>query len=88
MTAAGVLVACPACNALNRVPQARLGDAPNCGKCAAPLFAGHPLALDAAGGNVFIAGARAQQVGNGTFSAAEVAGQGDFKRGWKWGKVV
>lgn len=44
-----VLVACPACNALNRVPQARLGEAPACGKCGAPLFAAHPLALDAAG---------------------------------------
>lgn len=44
-----VLVACPRCNAMNRVPQARLGDAPLCGKCAVPLFDAHPLALDAAG---------------------------------------
>lgn len=42
-------VACPACNGLNRVPAARLGDAPTCGKCKAPLFAGRPLALDEAG---------------------------------------
>jgi len=49
MSVSGLLVACPACNALNRLPQARLGDAPNCGKCAAPLFAGRPLALDTAG---------------------------------------
>jgi thioredoxin 2 len=48
MSTNGLLVACAACNALNRVPQARLGDAPNCGKCAAPLFAGKPLALDVA----------------------------------------
>ena len=49
MSTNGLLVACPSCNALNRVPQERLGDAPNCGKCAAPLFAGKPLALDEAG---------------------------------------
>lgn len=47
--AASLLVACPACNALNRVPQARLADAPTCGKCAAKLFDGHPVALDAGG---------------------------------------
>lgn len=43
------LVACPHCNAINRVPMPRLADSPNCGKCTAPLFAGHPSALDAAG---------------------------------------
>ncbi|QNN47728.1 thioredoxin TrxC [Thermomonas brevis] len=44
-----VVIACPRCNGLNRVPQARLADAPKCGKCGAALFDGHPLALDAAG---------------------------------------
>ena len=44
-----LVVACPACNARNRLPAARLHEAPNCGKCAAPLFNGHPLALDEAG---------------------------------------
>lgn len=44
-----MLVACPRCNGLNRVPQARLADAPKCGKCGAALFDGHPLALDDAG---------------------------------------
>jgi thioredoxin len=43
-----LLVACPHCNALNRVPQARLADRPTCGKCGKPLFEGRPLALDAA----------------------------------------
>ena len=43
---APLLVACPHCNALNRVPQARLAESPNCGKCGDPLFVGHPLALD------------------------------------------
>jgi thioredoxin 2 len=44
-----LVVACPACNARNRLPAARLHEAPKCGKCAAPLFNGHPLALDQAG---------------------------------------
>ena len=46
---ASLLIACPACHALNRVPQARLAEHPKCGKCGAPLFAGKPVALDAAG---------------------------------------
>lgn len=44
-----LLIACPACHALNRVPQARLGDYPKCGKCGAALFPGKPVALDEAG---------------------------------------
>ena len=48
MTAAR-LVACPHCNAINRVPMSRLAESPNCGKCAGALFVGHPLALDAVG---------------------------------------
>ena len=43
------LVACPACNGLNRVPDARLEEGPTCGKCGKPLFDGHPVALDEAG---------------------------------------
>lgn len=46
---ASLLIACPACHALNRVPQARLAEHPKCGNCGAPLFAGKPVALDAAG---------------------------------------
>lgn len=42
-------VPCPHCGAGNRVPAARLGDAPACGRCHVPLFGGAPLALDAAG---------------------------------------
>lgn len=41
-------IACPHCHALNRVPPARLGDGPVCGRCRRPLFAGAPFALDAA----------------------------------------
>ena len=36
-------IVCPACDAVNRLNQARLTDNPVCGKCAAPLFAGRPL---------------------------------------------
>jgi len=36
-------IVCPACDAVNRLNQARLADNPVCGKCAAPLFAGRPL---------------------------------------------
>jgi len=39
---------CPSCGGVNRIPAARLGDAPVCGKCKAALFEGHPLALDEA----------------------------------------
>lgn len=42
------LIACPACTALNRVPLARLGAQPTCGKCKMPLFTGAPIAVDAA----------------------------------------
>lgn len=42
-------LACPHCAARNRVPIARLGEAPNCGRCKAPLFTGKPIALDDAG---------------------------------------
>jgi len=34
---------CPACQAKNRVPAARLNEQPNCGKCQAPLFTGQPV---------------------------------------------
>jgi len=39
---------CPQCHAINRVPAARLGQAPNCGQCHRPLFDAHPLELTAA----------------------------------------
>ena len=38
---------CPHCDAVNRVPAARLGEHPVCGKCGKPLFTGQPLELDA-----------------------------------------
>ncbi|SRR5258706_15380282 len=41
-------VVCPSCNAINRVPSARLDDAPNCGQCKNKLFTGAPLELASA----------------------------------------
>ena len=37
---------CPQCQATNRLPAARIEDAPTCGRCGQPLLDGHPLALD------------------------------------------
>ena len=48
-TIAPLTIPCPHCGAGNRVPAARLGEAPHCGRCHLRLFAGAPLALDAAG---------------------------------------
>ena len=48
MNAPPIELACPHCNAVNRVPAARLAERPVCGRCHAALFTGTPLALDAA----------------------------------------
>ena len=39
-------VVCPQCHAVNRLPDNRLGEGGTCGKCHAPLFAGHPVELN------------------------------------------
>ena len=44
-----LLVPCPGCSALNRVPRDKLGSSPSCGRCHQALFTGKPLALDDAG---------------------------------------
>lgn len=44
-----VHVVCGNCDAVNRVPQARLGEGAKCGKCHGSLFAGSPLALNEQG---------------------------------------
>jgi thioredoxin 2 len=49
MSADSLIVPCPHCHALNRVPANRLGEQPSCGKCHRALFTGHPLVLDDAG---------------------------------------
>ena len=41
-------IVCPHCDAINRVPQARLAERPRCGACHRPLFEARPLALDEA----------------------------------------
>ncbi len=38
-------VACPHCNAVNRIPETRLGDNPSCGQCKQSLFTGAPINL-------------------------------------------
>lgn len=40
-----LIIACPECATLNRVPAGRLGDGGKCGKCASPLFPGEPVEL-------------------------------------------
>ena len=40
---------CPHCEAVNRIPSARIGDGPKCGKCHQPLFEGRPVELTASG---------------------------------------
>ena len=41
-----VHIRCPHCSATNRLPAARIDEAPNCGKCGQPLLEGQPLDLD------------------------------------------
>ena len=36
---------CPHCDAVNRIPAARLGEGPKCGQCHRALFTGHSTAL-------------------------------------------
>ncbi|HTQ36990.1 MAG TPA: thioredoxin TrxC [Steroidobacteraceae bacterium] len=49
MSPAAIQLVCPHDGAVNRVPAARLNEAPKCGRCHAPLFIAAPLELDAAG---------------------------------------
>ena len=41
-------IVCPHCNAVNRIPAARLTDGPKCGKCHRPLFQARPIELTSA----------------------------------------
>ncbi len=45
-TTGPVHLVCPHCEALNRVPAARLEESPRCGSCHEALIEDHPLALD------------------------------------------
>ena len=38
-------IVCPGCNTVNRVPQSRLSQSPNCGNCKQALFTGHATEL-------------------------------------------
>jgi thioredoxin 2 len=40
-----LLLACPQCLTVNRVPSERLGEDPKCGKCGARILDGKPVAL-------------------------------------------
>lgn len=40
-------IVCPHCDAVNRIPSARLDETPRCGKCHQLLFTGHPVELNA-----------------------------------------
>ncbi|HEX8605812.1 MAG TPA: thioredoxin TrxC [Pseudoduganella sp.] len=41
-------IVCPHCDAVNRVPDERLGEGPTCGKCQLGLFTGTPTDLSGA----------------------------------------
>ena len=41
-------IVCSHCNAINRIPADRLGDAPKCGECKNALFNGQPMNLTSA----------------------------------------
>ena len=43
-----LMIPCPQCHALNRVPAERMGDNPVCGKCKSALFPGRPIEVDSA----------------------------------------
>lgn len=43
-----VIIACPSCASLNRVPRDRLAAGGKCGRCGSLLFARHPVTLTAA----------------------------------------
>lgn len=43
-----LIIACPACASLNRVPRERLTGGGKCGRCGSALFTGHPVTLTSA----------------------------------------
>ena len=40
-----MLIGCPNCGTMNRVPAERVAEGPNCGKCKTPLLEGKPVAV-------------------------------------------
>jgi thioredoxin 2 len=51
-------VPCPHCGATNRVPVARLSDAPNCGRCGKSLLEGQPIEVGDAEFDAVVAASR------------------------------
>ncbi len=47
-------VICHHCQGINRVPEMRLTEKPQCGKCKSPLFGALPIALDSTGFERFL----------------------------------
>ena len=43
-----LLIPCPACNGLNRIPAERLGDKPTCGRCKSAVLPAAPIELNQA----------------------------------------
>lgn len=41
-----LLIPCPHCNGLNRIPAERLADAPRCGRCKTEVLPGQPIELN------------------------------------------
>lgn len=39
-------IVCPHCNAVNRIPSARINEHPVCGRCKKALFVGYPVELN------------------------------------------
>jgi thioredoxin 2 len=46
---------CPHCDAVNRIPEARLAESPNCGRCHRALFAGAAMTLTDANADTVLA---------------------------------
>ncbi|GAA6134080.1 thioredoxin TrxC [Oceaniserpentilla sp. 4NH20-0058] len=49
-----MIIVCPACSGLNRVPDEKLQDQPKCGKCSQSVIPNRPLDVSAAQFNRFI----------------------------------
>jgi thioredoxin 2 len=58
MDTPNLMIRCPHCQAMNRVPAARAGESPSCGKCSQPLLAGQPLELGDADFDAVVQAAR------------------------------
>lgn len=44
-----LIIPCPHCHGLSRIPAERLAEAPRCARCKHPLLPGKPFAVDGAG---------------------------------------